>query len=114
NDRKIHIWDTETATEVMSPWTGHTADGLIVAFNHAGDRLASTDWSNHTRLWDAAAGRTLLTLPNWSGLQFSPNDRVLGPEYSGNKIRLWRLTGGRELRVLRPHRADSLDNVHSP
>ncbi len=29
SDRKIHHWDTQTATEVMSPWTGHTADGMI-------------------------------------------------------------------------------------
>ena len=53
NDRKIHHWDTRTATEVMSPWTGHTADGLIVVFNHAGDRLASSDWGRS----DSALGR---------------------------------------------------------
>ena len=35
-------------------------------------------------------------------VQFSSDDRLFGPEYSGNKIRLWRLAGGRELRVLRP------------
>jgi eukaryotic-like serine/threonine-protein kinase len=113
DDRKIHLWDTQTATEVMSPWTGHTADGLVVAFNHAGDRLASVDWSSQTRLWDAVAGRTLLTMPD-VGLQFSSDDRLFGPESSGNKIRLWRLAGGRELRVLRPGNAGSLDNIVSP
>ncbi len=113
DDRKIHLWDTETAAEVMSPWTGHTADGLAVAFNHAGDRLASVDWNSPTRLWDTAAGRTLLSLPG-VGLQFSSDDRLFGPEYSGNKIRLWRLASGQELRVLRPRSAGSLDNIHSP
>src|SRR5439155_8169160 len=52
--------------------------------------------------------------PNSFGLQFSSDDRLLGPGYSGNKIRLRRLAGGRELRVLRPRSAGSLDNVHSP
>ena len=112
NDRKIHIWDTQTATEVRSPWTGHTADGLIVVFNHAGDRLVSSDWSGQVRLWDAVAGSTLLTMPLFG--QFSSNDRLFGPNYSGNKIRLWRLAGGRELRVLRPRSAGSLDNIVCP
>ena len=114
NDRKIHLWDTQTATEVMSPWTGHTADGLIVVFNHAGDWLASGDWGGQTRLWDVVAGRTLLTMSGSFSLQFSSNDRLFGPEYSGNKVRLWRLAGGRELRMLRPRSAGSLDNITSP
>jgi WD40 repeat protein len=91
---------------------GHTAYGLLVAFNHAGDRLASSDWAGQPRLWDAVAGRTLLTMPFFG--QFSSDDRLFGPEYSGNKIRLWRLAGGRELRVLRPRSTGSLDNVYSP
>jgi eukaryotic-like serine/threonine-protein kinase len=114
NDRKIHLWDTETATEVMSPWTGHTADGIRVAFNHAGDRLVSLDWGGQTRLWDAATGRMLLTMPGAFGLQFSPDDRLLGPATSGNKIRLWRLAPGRELSVLRRRNAGSLEPINFP
>ena len=112
NDRKIHLWDTQTATEVMSPWTGHTSDGLVVAFNHKGDRLASNDWVGQPRLWDTVSGRTLLTLPG-VGFQFSSND-LIGPEYRGNKVRLWRMAGGRELHVLRPRSASSLDNILCP
>ncbi len=111
NDRKIHLWDTQAAIEVMPPWRGHTADGLIMAFNHAGDRLASTDWSGQARLWDAVTGRPLLPMPCFG--QFS-SDGLFGPGYSGNKIRLWRLADGRELRVLRPRNAGSLENVYSP
>jgi serine/threonine protein kinase/WD40 repeat protein/tetratricopeptide (TPR) repeat protein len=114
NDRKIHLWDTETATEVMPSWTGHTVDGMRVAFNHAGDRLVSLDWGRQTRLWDAATGRMLLTMPGAFGLQFSPDDRLLGPATSGNKIRLWRLAPGRELRVLRCRNAGSLETINSP
>ncbi|MGH9205884.1 MAG: WD40 repeat domain-containing protein [Acidimicrobiales bacterium] len=112
NDRKIHIWDTQAAAEVMSPWTGHTADGMALAFNHAGDLLLSTDWSGQPRLWDTASGRPLLTLPFWTW--FSSDAGLIGPQHYGNKLRFWRLTCGRELRVLRPRNAGALDNVCSP
>jgi serine/threonine protein kinase/WD40 repeat protein len=114
NDRKIHVWDTETATEVMHPWTGHTADGLLVAFSHAGDRLASVDWGGQTRLWDATNGRMLMMMPGNFGWQFSADDRLLGRGRNGTKIRLYRVAAGSELRVLRPRDADNLENVHSP
>jgi WD40 repeat protein len=112
-DRKIHVWDTKTATEVMSPWTGHTSDGIQVAFNHAGDRLVSRDWVSPPRLWDAATGRTLLTLPGF-GIQFSSDDRLLGPASSSNKAALWRFADGRELRVLRPRSAETQGNLLHP
>ena len=63
-DRKIHLWDTETATEVMSPWTGtpRTAwRGIQPRRRPAGGTIGG-----QARLWDAAAGRTLLTLPGAS------------------------------------------------
>jgi WD40 repeat protein len=114
NDRKIHLWDTETATEVMPPWTGHTADGLVVGFNRTGDRLVSHDWGGQTRLWDTATGRMLLTMPGTFGWQFSPDDRLLGWGRSGSKIRLYRLATGRELRVLRRRHANSLETIGCP
>ncbi len=115
NDRRIHLWDAQAAAEVMPPWTGHTADGMSVAFDHAGDRLVSHDWDDQTRLWDAANGRMLLTMPASFVAQFSPDDRLIGPVTGGgNKIKLWGLATGRELRVLRPRGADSLENIHTP
>jgi serine/threonine protein kinase/WD40 repeat protein len=114
-DRKIHIWDTEAAAEVMPPWAGHTAEGLGgLAFNHGGDRLISHDWSGQARLWDAATGRMLLTMPGALGFQFSPDDRLLGPGVRGNKVRLYRLAPGRELRVLRRRGADRLETINCP
>jgi serine/threonine protein kinase/WD40 repeat protein/Tfp pilus assembly protein PilF len=112
-DRKIHVWDTQTATEVMSPWTGHTADGIQLAFNHAGDRLVSSDWGAPPRLWDAATGRTLLTLPGFEQ-RFSSDDRLPGPATSGTKVALWRFADGRELRVLRPSSEENLGNLVYP
>jgi len=113
-DRKIHVWDTQTATEVMPPWEGHTVNGVFLTFNHAGDRVLSSDWGGQRRLWDAATGRMLATLPEPVSLQFSSDDRLIGPEISGKKLRLWRVAGGRELRVLRSRSADRLSTIASP
>jgi serine/threonine protein kinase/WD40 repeat protein len=114
DDRKIHLWDTETGAAVMAPWVGHRYDGVRVGFNHSGDRLLSVDWGGQTKLWDVANGRTLLTMPGSFGLQVSSDDRLIGHEVSGTKIRLWRLAGGQELRVLRGRNADSSDVIHNP
>ncbi|HMF15822.1 MAG TPA: hypothetical protein VKE98_01390, partial [Gemmataceae bacterium] len=113
-DRKIRIWDTETATEVMPPWVGHTLEGIRLTFNRAGDRLVSHDWGIQTRLWDVATGRMLLTLPDVFGGQFSPDDSLFGFGRSGNKLQLYRVVGGRELRVLRRRYADSLERISYP
>jgi serine/threonine protein kinase/WD40 repeat protein len=113
NDRKIHLWDTETGTEVMPPWVGTGVDGSVVAFNHAGDRLLSRDWSGLAHVWDTATGRLLLTAPAFYW-QASPTDRLHGYDFEGAKVRLWRLAAGRELRVLRRRNADSLEVICSP
>jgi WD40 repeat protein len=113
NDRKIHIWDTETGTEVMPPWVGNAADGSVVAFNHAGDRLGTNDWSGLARVWDVATGRLLLAAPAFYW-HFSPTDRLHGYFFEGTKVKLWRLAAGRELRVIRRRNADSLERTRSP
>jgi serine/threonine protein kinase/WD40 repeat protein len=114
DDRKIHVWDTETATEIMRPWEGHDEDGIGLSFNHAGDRLVSADWGRNIRLWDAVTGRLLLAIPTGLAIQFSADDYFLGYERDGNKIRAWRLDPGRELRVLRRRQATAGEIVFSP
>jgi serine/threonine protein kinase/WD40 repeat protein len=114
DDRTIHLWDTQTATELMPAWTGHSVAGIQLGFNHAGDRLVSTDWGGQTRLWDVATGRLLLTMPGTFGLQFSPDDRWLGLGKNGSNITLARLADGRELRALRRRNADSQEVIANP
>ena len=46
-----------------------------MAFNHAGDRLGSKDWSGLLRVWDAATGRLLLTRAGRL-LAVQPDDRL--------------------------------------
>jgi serine/threonine protein kinase/WD40 repeat protein len=112
SDRKIHLWDTATGVEATPPWT-HGDEDLRLAFNHAGDRLVSKGHGYHSRLWDTTTGRLLLEMPGNFGLQFTPDDHLLGPEIRGNQVRLWRVADGRELRLLRsrnPVRFNQLGN----
>jgi serine/threonine protein kinase/WD40 repeat protein/tetratricopeptide (TPR) repeat protein len=112
-DRKIHIWDTHTAAEVMAPLPGHHS-GITMAFNHTGDRLISCGYDGQTRLWDAVTGQLLLTMPGQYGAQFSPNDSLIGVEHSGTKLRLWRLADGRELRAIRRRGAEAAERILNP
>jgi serine/threonine protein kinase/WD40 repeat protein len=114
DDLKIHLWDVPTAREIMTPWPGHANFGIRLAFNHAGDRLVSSDWFNQTRLWDVASGQVLMTLPGNFGFQFSPDGDLLGYQRSGSKVRLWRLTAGRELRVFRAPGVEGRQFIHAP
>jgi WD40 repeat protein len=116
NDCKIHVWDAETTAEVMPPWADPVVgDGMLVRFNHAGDRLVSADWAGQTGLWDAGSGRLLLAVPDGNvGREFGPDDGVLGAGRSGNKIQLRRLANGRELRHIRGRSAGEAERIRSP
>jgi WD40 repeat protein len=113
-DLHIHVWDTRTGREAMTPWGGQFDWGIQIAFNHAGDRLLSYDWSRQTRLWDANTGRQLLTLPETVSPQFSADDTLLGPQRLGDKLRLWRLVPGREFRELRPRAVEGRRRLSHP
>ena len=101
NDRKIHIWDTETGTEVMPPWVGQ---GAMAAWWPS--TTPATGWELRTgAVWHTSGIRrpagSLLRAPafNW---QLSPTDRLHGYSIEGTKVKLWRLAAGRELRVAPP------------
>lgn len=111
NDRRIHVWDSDTGSEVMPPWYCGD-DGITVSYNAAGDRLASVGWGNQTWLWDAGSGRLLLKMPGSFGVRFSRDGRLLGHGIRGTRIRLSRVASGRELRVLRGLGADGPQVSH--
>ncbi len=105
-DRKICLWDTVTCKLVLPPLEGHKRLGLVFRFNHAGDRLLSTDWSSVGRLWDTRTGQELLTLPAAGGcLRFSADDRFVITDLAGMSVRLYRFQSGRECRTVLHHTA---------
>jgi WD40 repeat protein len=95
---KIIVWDTATGRPMPHPMEAHKAlGGEVIRFNHAGDRLVSTEWSSIWRLWDPRTGQLLLTQPAYSAeLRFSRDDRLLGLDASPQGVRYYHFESGRE------------------
>jgi serine/threonine protein kinase/tetratricopeptide (TPR) repeat protein/WD40 repeat protein len=74
--------------------------GNLVAFDHAGNCLATKGWEDILRLRDAVTGRELLALPRAPELIFSSDDRWFGLRRAGDKYQALRLAGGQERRIL--------------
>jgi serine/threonine protein kinase/WD40 repeat protein len=99
-DRTIYLWDVAESRLALPPLEGHKVSGVVMRFNHAGDRLLSSDWSACWHLWDTRTGQLLLTLP--AGVLvpcFSPDDRLVGTGGQG-KVQTYRLRRGEELRTV--------------
>jgi serine/threonine protein kinase/WD40 repeat protein len=99
-DRIIYLWDFPTGKQVAK-LQGHTNGGINFAFNHRGDLLVSTGWDGTLRLWEPRTGKQLFhTQAVMWDLRFSPDDRFLAGEVSGNKLRIWEVVSGPEYRTL--------------
>jgi serine/threonine protein kinase/WD40 repeat protein/tetratricopeptide (TPR) repeat protein len=100
----ICLWEPEIGSE-MASMEGHKFGGVSLLFNHAGDRLLSTDYNGMVRVWDIPSGRQLQTL---TGLQlqqatFRGDDAFLAASYSiggMQRLRLLRCASGREVRTV--------------
>jgi serine/threonine protein kinase/WD40 repeat protein len=101
NTHKITIWDTQTGRLAMPPLEGCRNSGIVLGFNHAGDLLFSSDWSNTWRLWDVRTGKQLLTLPATccTPFCFRSDDGLVGAgvDAGARRVRLFRLRRGSEL-----------------
>jgi serine/threonine protein kinase/WD40 repeat protein len=88
--RAIVLWDFATHRRV-GRLEGHKDLGVSMTFNHSGDMLASTAQDHMLRLWDARSALELLSMPvgSLNRCSFSPDDRLLAGESSGNRLRLW-------------------------
>ncbi len=100
-DLKIYLWDVPSGRLVMPPLEDYKkTGGVVMCFNHAGDRLLSTDWSTSGHLWDVRSGRLLLTLPGIAvNLDFSPDERLVGTG-GGSTPHLYHFRRGEELRTV--------------
>jgi prepilin-type N-terminal cleavage/methylation domain-containing protein len=95
----IQLWDAEAGRPVTARWHGHNNDGTQLRFSHAGDRVFSTQWYGMGRLWDAATGQLLLSLPDAWGCAFAEDDKSLHPVEATRKGRELRVAGGQEMRA---------------
>jgi WD40 repeat protein len=106
SESQVFLWDVNwrgnsnwIPDEVQVHRIFRSADHSItqIAFNHAGDRLASTGSDGTTQLWDVGRGMLLVAMRG-QFRRFSADDRRLGFVHD-NEIGVWELDGGRECRV---------------
>jgi WD40 repeat protein len=77
SDLNIYIWDAEKG-ERRATLVGASARFTSLAFNHAGNLLASTGFDGVIRLWNPDNSRAVASHPGGSWhIQFSPDDRLL-------------------------------------
>jgi eukaryotic-like serine/threonine-protein kinase len=100
-DGKIFLWDVP-AKKLLGKFEGIHNGGIALAFNHAGDLLASNGWDNVLRLWDWRAGRQIFAThcEYVSRPRFAADDQRLAADLAGKTLRLWQVSAGREYRNL--------------
>jgi WD40 repeat protein len=97
---RVCLWDL-LAGRPLKLLEGHGSLVAHVAFNHAGDRLATGGWDPTVRLWDTTTGKELFrtTSPLAGHLGFGPDDNTLACTVQNNQLGLWRFAAGREYRT---------------
>jgi WD40 repeat protein len=107
SDLGIHLWDVAARQQTadMRRWKN---GGLRIAFNHAGDLLASYGWEHMLRLWDLRSSSEVFHTPaRFTGpnLRFSSDDRFVAADIQNEKLRLWEIVLSQECRKLIPNPA---------
>jgi WD40 repeat protein len=91
----IRLWDTKTGAE-LTVLEAHTSAISALAFNLAGDLLASKSADGTVRLWRVETGQQLATLdvaPGWKyvpgDIAFSPDGKLLVSDGGDGTLCLW-------------------------
>ena len=99
---------------LTEPWLVERHGCVGIAFARSGDFVASNDYQNILRLWDAATGRHLFSFHSDKGMEFAANDRSLALRHVGDRYQTLRIAAGQELRVLHrptPQGAERFDTL---
>jgi serine/threonine protein kinase/WD40 repeat protein len=99
-DNRIYVFDARTGQR-QAVLEGQSALVVSLAFNHAGDLLASSSFDGMIRLGNPDSGRPVASYLAFSWrLQFSPDDRNLLVWWYGTHFGSLEVAHGRECRLL--------------
>ncbi|MBI3864692.1 MAG: hypothetical protein HY290_22675, partial [Planctomycetia bacterium] len=98
----VRIWNVGSPEARVV--TGHTDSIYALAFNPAGDRLATASYDKLLMLWDAASGKEIHTLKHHTGAvfaaAFSPDGKALVSAAADQTIKLWNVETGQRILTL--------------
>jgi hypothetical protein len=100
DDHRIYLWDGVSG-ERRGMLEGHRWEVHDLAFNHAGDQLASFGWDMTLRLWDVATRRPLWHLENIRVVAFRQEGPLMAAGISGRQVQVWACVPSTELHVFR-------------
>ena len=121
NSSSVKIWEIKTATSNSTSTlilTGHNEAINSLAYSQDGKTLASGSKDKTIKLWDAEAGKEIVTLKGHSGfinsVAFSPDGKTLASGSSDKTIKLWEVPSGKELKTLSGHTKEVNSVAFSP
>ena len=107
------------ASRVRLTLHGHLDNVARVVFSPDGTVIATGSWDGTAKLWNAATGRQLETLPADPGrvvwaVGFSPDGKRVVTGGSGKVAKVWDAATGRELGAFAGHAAPIMDAAFHP
>lgn len=98
----VRLWNVATGMELFTEFEGHDSWVNCLAFSPDGKILASGEFYDQIRLWDAANWKPSRALKGraWS-LSFSPDAKRLASAPSDQTIHIWEMDTGKEAIVIK-------------